>query len=122
MRRREETVLLVHSDPATRRELAGLLASWTGARVVAVGAIAHVKRWPADEIVVVEGRFFTPFWVSVGAAHVIVLERAERPTSDAPSVRRVSPDVGWHALYEVLESLPATAGTAKVARRLPVGT
>jgi hypothetical protein len=99
---------LIHSDGRTRIELTALLAGWTTERVVAVATIADVERWPAGEIVVVEERFFTSFWASVGSAHVIVLKRAEPAGPGEPWLTAVAPDRGWQALQEVLVRLGAT--------------
>jgi hypothetical protein len=98
-------VLLIHSDCRTRVELAALFGAWTTEPVVAAATIADVERWPVGEIVVIEERFFTSFWVSVGAAYVIVLKRAEPVGPGEPSLTVVAPDGGWQALQEVLVRL-----------------
>jgi CheY-like chemotaxis protein len=65
-------VLLVHSNPAVRDQLAADLQS-AGISLTVAGRIAEVERWPAGDVVITEERLFTPFWLSVGAAHVVVL-------------------------------------------------
>jgi hypothetical protein len=99
-------VLLIHSDPQVREAMAGALRRWTTDVVVGVGSVAEVERWPRGQVVVVEDRFFTPFWLTVGAAHVIVVEpRLTAPRSESPSITCVPLDGGWSALLHALEGL-----------------
>jgi hypothetical protein len=65
-------MLLVESNDRRRAELSRVLQA-AGFTVVAVGRVAEVERWPADEIVITEAERFTPWWSHVGASHVIVL-------------------------------------------------
>jgi hypothetical protein len=69
-------MVLVESDSLRRDLLARGLRN-AGFPVIAVGSIAELERWPADDIVLTESRQFTSWWQEVGASHVIVL--AETP-------------------------------------------
>lgn len=65
-------MLLIEGDSERRAELATALAA-SGMTVVAVASIAEVERWPEGDVVVTDSERFTPWWVQVGASHVIVL-------------------------------------------------
>jgi CheY-like chemotaxis protein len=65
-------MLLVESNDRRRAELSTVLEA-AGFAVVAVGRVAEVERWPADQVVITEADRFTPWWRQVGATHVIVL-------------------------------------------------
>jgi hypothetical protein len=68
-------VLLLHSDPAVRQNLAATLES-AGIPLTVAGRIAEVERWPQGEVVITEERLYTSFWHTVGAAHVVVLSNS----------------------------------------------
>ena len=85
-------MLLLHSDPAVRESLAETLRS-AGIPLTVAGRIAEVERWPAGELVVTDERMYTPFWLSVGAIHVVVLTEG----TAAPHLR-----------HESVTSVPAT--------------
>jgi DNA-binding NarL/FixJ family response regulator len=65
-------VLLIEADSERRAQLGMALAA-SGITVVAVASIAEVERWPEGDIVITDSERFTPWWIEVGAAHVIVL-------------------------------------------------
>ena len=65
-------MLLVESDRQRRTALSRALRD-AGFPVVAVERIAEIREWPANELVITTREWFTPWWYSVGAAHVIVL-------------------------------------------------
>jgi DNA-binding response OmpR family regulator len=65
-------MLLVESDHHRRAQLSEVLRT-AGFPVTAVGRIAEVERWPADEVVITDSPRFTRWWTEVGASHVIVL-------------------------------------------------
>ena len=99
-------MLLISSDPHLRQTLAHSLGRFTSEVIVAVGRVAEIERWPRGEVVVVEERFFTPFWLTVGAAHVVVMEHQPADSSgDSPSITRIPIDAGWNALRGALEEL-----------------
>ena len=81
-------MLLVHSDPFRRDELAQALRTF-GFTVTAVRCVAEVEEWPYGDIVITEARFFSQFWLDVGAAHVLVLgdvtQPAEAPVTVVPT-------------------------------------
>ena len=99
-------MLLIHSDAQLRQTLARSLERFTSEMVVAVGRVADVERWPRGEVVVLEDRFFTSFWLTVGAAHVVVMEQqSSAPGSDSRSVTRIPVHAGWNALRDALEEI-----------------
>jgi DNA-binding NarL/FixJ family response regulator len=95
----ENRVLLIEADADRRARLATALAA-SGMTVVAVASIAEIERWPEGDVVVTDSERFTPWWVHVGAKHVIVLadtaeqgvEACERGAS-AWVPRSCSPDL-----------------------------
>lgn len=70
-------MLLVESDDHRRAQLTDVLRT-AGFPVTAVGRIAEVERWPADEVVITDSARFTRWWTEVGASHVIVLANTAR--------------------------------------------
>lgn len=99
-------MLLISSDPQRRQTLARFLERCTSEVVVAVGRLAEVERWPRGEVVVVEEDFYTPFWLTVGAAHVVVIaNHPAAPEDDSRSITRVPFDRDWSALRGALEEL-----------------
>ena len=99
-------MLVVHSDLELRGELARTLRRWTREAVATAGRLADVERWPVGEVVVIEERFLTPFWLTVGTAHVMVV--GAMPVThgdDLPLVTRVPIEAGWTTLREALERL-----------------
>jgi DNA-binding NarL/FixJ family response regulator len=92
-------VLLIEADSERRARLATALAA-SGITVIAVASIAEIERWPDGDVVVTDGERFTPWWMQVGARHVIVLadsaqqgvEACQRGAS-AWLPRSCSPDV-----------------------------
>jgi hypothetical protein len=66
------SVLLVMRDAHARERLRAQLHA-CGFRVTAVVRIAQVERWPAGQIVLTDRASFTPFWLTAGAAAVVVL-------------------------------------------------
>ncbi len=99
-------VLLIHSDFATRGHLASALAV-EGIPLTLAGRIADVERWPEGEVVICDQELFTSFWLSVGAAHVVVTE-GEGPVN-CRRVTTVSLHSGAEALLAVLSSLREVA-------------
>ena len=65
-------MLLVEADHHRRAQLSEVLRT-AGFPVIAVGRIAEVERWPADDVVITDSPRFTRWWTEVGASHVIVL-------------------------------------------------
>jgi hypothetical protein len=98
-------MLLIASDPLLRQALARSLERFASEVVVAVGSIAEVERWPRGEVVVVEECFYTPFWLTVGAVHVVVMEHQAAAGGSDPSITRVPIAAGWSALRRALEEL-----------------
>jgi hypothetical protein len=75
-------VLLIEADADRRVQLATALAA-SGITVVAVSSVAEIERWPAGDVVVTDSERFTPWWVQVGASHVVVLADTEKEGLDA---------------------------------------
>jgi CheY-like chemotaxis protein len=74
----KDRVLLIEADTERRTLLATALAA-SGITVIAVASVAEIERWPEGEVVVTDGERFTPWWVQVGASHIVVLaETAEQ--------------------------------------------
>jgi hypothetical protein len=99
-------MLLIASDPELRQTLAHFLEQFTSEFVVAVGRVAEIERWPRGQVVVVEEVLFTPFWLTVGAAHIVVMTR--HPAShgeDSRAITRVAIDGDWSALLTALEEV-----------------
>jgi hypothetical protein len=99
-------LLLVHSDDRVRKEIASVLRHSGREHVVEASTIADVERWPRGEVVIVEAQFFTPVWLAVGAAYVVVIDPGEIDDGrDEPLVTRVAADGGWIGLRIVLEEI-----------------
>lgn len=64
-------MLLLEPDDQRRQAVSDALRAW-GIPVTAVSRIADLERWPIGDTVVVDAAWFTPWWQTVGAAHVIV--------------------------------------------------
>src|ERR1044071_6027438 len=64
-------MLLLEPDNQRRQDMATALRAW-GLPVTAVGRIAEIERWPIGEVVIVDAAWFTPWWLTIGANHVIV--------------------------------------------------
>lgn len=75
-------MLLIEGDSERRAQLATALAA-SGITVVAVASIAEIERWPEGDVVVTDSDRFTPWWVQVGASHVIVLADTAEQGVDA---------------------------------------
>ena len=107
-------VLLLETDASIRRVLTRLCRE-AGLAVRDSDAIGKIERWPVGEIVVTDVAHLTPWWLEVGAAHVVVIAET---TTDAHAamacgattwiLRRDCDSLG--ALLTLL-SLGASAGT-----------
>lgn len=75
-------MLLIEADSGRRAQLATALAA-SGMTVVAVSSIAEIERWPAGDVVVTDSERFTPWWMQVGATHVVVLADTAEEGVDA---------------------------------------
>jgi hypothetical protein len=74
------SVVLV--DPATgRRERLVSLLRAQGIRVVPVSRVASLEMWPVGDVLVTYVAHTTPWWIDVGAAHVIVLADTDEEQS-----------------------------------------
>jgi DNA-binding NtrC family response regulator len=78
----KDRVLLIEADTERRARLATALAA-SGLTVIAVASIAEIERWPEGEVVVTDGERFTPWWMQVGARHVVVLADTAQQGVDA---------------------------------------
>jgi hypothetical protein len=65
-------VLLIESDPCARAAMTTRCRA-LGLSVLAVDSIARVERWPAGQIVITDVAHLTPWWLMVGASHVVVI-------------------------------------------------
>jgi CheY-like chemotaxis protein len=102
-------VLLVHSDPAVRQNLAATLQS-AGISLTVAERIAEVERWPKGDVVITEEQFYTPFWHSVGAAHVVVISDQGRSVAgDHKAVTVVPATSGAQALLAVVDGFRLVA-------------
>ena len=68
-------VLLIDPDLQRREQLAHVLRE-RGFTFSVMSHIAEIERWPVGQIVVVDAARFTPWWVEVGAARIVVLSGA----------------------------------------------
>ncbi len=80
--RGKNRVLLIEADTQRRTQLATALVK-SGIAVIAVGSIAEIERWPEGDVVVTDVERFTPWWVQVGASHVVVLADTAEQGVDA---------------------------------------
>ncbi len=71
-------MLLIESNAARREQIASALCA-AGNSVLAVERLTDVEWWPTGDVVITEAASFTPFWMAVGATHVVVL-------ADSPAV------------------------------------
>ena len=103
-------MLLVHSDPTVRQNVAATLQS-AGISLTVAERIAEVERWPTGDVVITEERLFTPFWLTVGAAHVVVLGdgTATSPRGEHDSVTTVPVSGGNTALLAAVDSFRLVA-------------
>jgi len=69
---RQPHVLLLDCDRLRREQLATVLRE-RGFTLSVKSHIAEIERWPVGQIVVVDAARFTPWWVEVGAARIVVL-------------------------------------------------
>jgi hypothetical protein len=65
-------VLVIESDAARRTAFVQRLCA-IGIAVTSVASICEIERWPTGDVVVTDATHFTPFWVTVGATHVVVI-------------------------------------------------
>ncbi len=103
-------MLIVHSDPAVRQNLAATLQS-AGISLTVAERIAAIERWPQGDVVITEEQFYTPFWHTVGAAHVVVLSDSLRPSVPAEhqDVTVVPASAGTKALMAAIDSFRLVA-------------
>ena len=102
-------MLLVHSDPAVRSNLAATLQT-AGIPLTVADRIAEVERWPHGDIVITEERLYTPLWHSVGAAHVVVLsEGGDAVAHSDESVTVVPANSGAKALLAAVDAFRLVA-------------
>jgi hypothetical protein len=71
-----DRIVLLDSDPRRRGTLARALRG-AGVQVSTLGSIAEMERWPVGEVLLMDVRFFSPWWHTVGARHVMVLATPE---------------------------------------------
>ena len=97
-------ILLLYPDTEYRRTFAAALRA-VGFEVSTARHIAEIERWPVGTVVVVDAPRFTPWWQTVGAAHVVVLSDSTDARShacpDMPS-NRVPRQSGPEALISIL--------------------
>jgi len=101
-------LLLVHSDPDIREQIAGVFLA-AGYATTVVSRIAEVERWPQGELVISEARFSTHFWLTVGAAHVVVLTEDDRVENHGTSVTCLPLRAGAQALRALVDSFQTVA-------------
>ena len=103
-------MLLVHSDPAVRQDVAATLQS-AGISLTIAGRIADVERWPTGDVVITEERMYTPFWLTVGASHVVVLTdgKADTAAGSHTSVTNLPAGSDGQALLAAIHSFRQVA-------------
>jgi hypothetical protein len=97
-------VLLIDLDPHRREQLAQVLRE-RGFTFSVMSHIAEIERWPVGQIVVVDAARFTPWWVEVGAARIVVLSGTsvdEIQVYDGVPGRRIPHGSGPDALLAAL--------------------
>jgi hypothetical protein len=98
--------------PRTATVFADIAVACYGAGVeaMAVDNIAEIERWPIGEIVVADLDYLTPFWLSVGAAHVIAV--VEDAAQGRLALERGATE--WVLTSNAATYVPAFARTAGV--------
>jgi len=107
IQRTRPPILLLYPDTECRRSFAAALRA-VGFEVSTVRHIADIERWPVGTVVVVDAPRFTPWWETVGAAHVVVLsDSADAGNHTCPSApaTRVPRQSGPEALISILRAL-----------------
>ncbi len=75
-------VLVIESESTLRRHVVKELEV-IGTTVTSISRVSELERWPHGEIVITDFKHFTPFWLTAGATHIIVLTDCAAEGADA---------------------------------------
>jgi hypothetical protein len=102
-------VVLIHSAPERFACVAGMCHK-AGVPIVTVRHIAEMERWPVGQIVVTDLDRVTPFWTTVGAAHVLAV--VEHAAEGPAALERGA--TGWLLIEHSAVAVLAFAGVASI--------